>query len=143
MKTCSICGCQNPTDAERCYICGVKFPKAEVPVQPVCPVVVPVHTQKPVSQKTPENNKSDRMAIAGFVLSLLGTASWITSPLQLAALLLSLASGKTKRFLGLRRTGLILSSISLGISLLFWLIVLIFSSGIFSFLTDIMNEFYY
>ena len=83
------------------------------------------------------------MAIAGFVLSLMGIASWITSPLQLAALLLSLAAGKTKRFRSLRRAGIVLSSVALGISLLLWLIVSLYAQSIFTYLTDITNEFFY
>lgn len=143
MKTCSICGCQNPDYACRCEICGVAFPKTEVPAPIPQPVAVPVQTPGVVSQRSPEDNKPDRMAIAGFVLSLLGVASCIASPLQLAALLLSIAAGKTKRFSTLRRVGIILSSITLGISLILWVIVLINSQSIFSYLTDMMNEFFY
>ncbi len=143
MKTCSVCGCRNPDDACRCEICGVIFPKA-TPSAPILPAVpVPVQAPEAGPLKSPEDNRSDRMAIAGFVLSLMGIASWITSPLQLAALLLSLAAGKTKRFRSLRRAGIILSSVALGISLLLWLIVSLYAQSIFTYLTDITNEFFY
>lgn len=143
MKTCPICGCRNSDNVCRCEICGVAFPKREVPSPIPQPVAVPVQTSVVIPQASPEDNKSDRMAIAGFVLSLMGIVSFITTPLQLAALLLSIAAGKTKRFSTLRRTGIILSSIALGISLILWVIVLIYSQDIFSYLTDIMNEFFY
>lgn len=143
MKTCSVCGCRNPDNACRCEICGVAFPKAEVSAPIPQQISVSVQAPVVVSQRSSEDNKPDRMAIAGFVLSLLGVASCIASPLQLVALLLSISAGKTKRFGSLRRVGIVLSSIVLGISLIFWLIVLIYSQSIFTYLTNIMNEFFY
>ena len=85
-------------------------------------------------------------AIAGFVLSLMGAATFVTSPLQLMALILCLASEKADRFLKLRRIGLVLSAVFLILSLAFWIVValnfdtlsqLIYSSS------EYFNEFYY
>ena len=69
-----------------------------------------------------EQNKKNRMAVAGFVLSLMGAVTVMVSPLQLTALLLSLASGSEASPQSLRRTGIVLSSVFLGISLLLWIL---------------------
>ena len=87
-----------------------------------------------------ESNKTDRMAIAGFVLSLMGLVTVVSSPLQLAALLLSLAANGTKRFREFRTLGIVFSAVGLGVSLLFWLIFSLFSGTIVSFINNALNE---
>ena len=87
--------------------------------------------------------KADRMAVAGFVLSLMGAVTVITSPLQGAALLLSLCSGKTQKMRGLRRTAMVISALSLCASLLIWGLIALNAGEVISFLTDALNEFYY
>lgn len=89
------------------------------------------------------SKRADRMAIAGFVLSLMGAGTLVTSPLQGAALLLSLFAGKTQKMRKLRRTGILISAVSLGVSLLFWGILACNAEVVFSFLTKLFNEFYY
>jgi hypothetical protein len=88
-----------------------------------------------------ESNKTDRMAIAGFVLSLMGLVAVVSSPLQLAALLLSLAANGTKRFREFRTLGIVFSAVGLGVSLLFWLIFSLFGGTIVSFITDALNNY--
>ncbi len=103
----------------------------------------PVPSEPSVSLELSESSESgnaDRMAIAGFVLSLMGVATLITSPLQLAALLLSLAARKGKRFRGFRRTGIILSAVALVLSLIFWLVVALNTDEILPSLAGIMYE---
>ncbi len=144
MKTCSVCGCSNADASERCEICGVYFPKFDLPKSPASSVVSSIPQPEPglPPQKDSEDPKSDRIAIAGFVLSLMGVATLMTSPLQLAALILCVC-GKTKKFRRLRSLGIILSSVALGISLILWLIIGVNAETVFTYLNNIMNEFYY
>lgn len=146
MKICSICGCYNAADARSCQICGVHFPepKGEVPEYPVPnpePSASPASTCAP--QRASEDNKPDRMALAGFILSLMGFVTCMTSPLQLAALILSLSAGKVKKFRILRLIGIILSAVALGVSLLLWLIVSFNADMLLPYISDAMNKLYY
>lgn len=145
MKVCSVCGCHNADGAEVCSVCGVFFPKEDLPKESFPTAVLLNPTPKPVLQlqENAEDQKSDRMALAGFILSLMGAATCMTSPLQLAALILSLSAGKTKKFRTLRSVGIVLSSVALGLSLIVWLIVGINADTVFTYLNDAMNEFYY
>ena len=89
------------------------------------------------------SKRADRMAVAGLVLSLMGAVTLVTSPLQGAALLLSLCAGKTQKMRGLRRTGILISVVSLVLSLCFWSVLACNFEMVFSFLTKVFNEFYY
>ena len=84
-----------------------------------------------------EQNKKNRMAVAGFVLSLMGAVTVMVSPLQLTALLLSLASGSEAKPQSLRRTGIVLSSIFLGLSLLLWVLFFCNADGILHFIYNL------
>lgn len=145
MKHCSVCGCSNVDEATRCEICGVAFSKVRIPQKP-SPSAAPLMPQPEPAfqpQNNPEDQKADRMAIAGFVLSLMGAVTVMTSPLQLAALILSIASGKTKKFRRLRFVGILLSSVVLGISLILWLLIGIHADAVFTYLNNATNEFFY
>ncbi len=89
------------------------------------------------------SKRADRIAVAGFVLSLMGVVTVMNSPLQGAALLLSLCSRKTQKMRGLRFAGILISAVSLGVSLLLWGLIACNAQAVFSFLTKAFNEFYY
>lgn len=131
MKPCSVCGCYHPEDADVCSICGVRFPRKEPshrsPLQKPVVSAPPRPSTLPTAQrKVSSDPKADRMAIAGFVLSLMGLSTFLTTPLQLAALLLSLYARNTSRCKGLRKCGIIFSIVALCISFIFWIVFLIF-----------------
>ena len=161
MNFCPVCGYKRKPEDLKCPVCGTYFPVKEISSQPA-EVSVPEPISRPISQPAPvapppsenpktaedswEKGKYNRIAIAGFVLSLMGAATFVTSPLQLMALILCLASEKADRFLKLRRIGLVLSAVFLILSLAFWIVValnfdtlsqLIYSSS------EYFNEFYY
>ncbi len=152
MKVCAICGCHNADNARSCSVCGVRFPEVSSPVavSAPAPAAGPVYTSVPSPVPAPipvpvrkEHAKSDRMALAGFILSLMGSFTCVTSPLQLTALILCCCAGKTGRFRALRLMGIILSAAALGISLILWLVFSLNSDGILSYITEILSKFYY
>ncbi len=90
-----------------------------------------------------DENKRNRMALAGFILSLMGVCTVVTSPLQLTALLLCLSAGKTSRFGNLRRVGILLSAVFLALSVLLWVLFFCYSHVIVPYLSEFLGEFYY
>ena len=127
MKVCSVCGCHNTDTAEVCCICGVRFPAVSSPETAPAPIPAPVADPAPtasVSRKPPVT-KQDRMALAGFVLSLMGLFSCVTTPLQAAALILSLCSSKARRFRGFRIAGIVISALTIAASLFLWVILIL------------------
>ena len=129
MKVCSVCGCHNTDATEVCCICGVRFPASSIPETAPAPVPTPVVAPAsapaaPAPQKAPVT-KQDRMALAGFVLSLMGLFSCVTTPLQAAALILSLCSAKARRFRGFRIAGIVISALTIAASLFLWVILIL------------------
>ena len=103
MKLCSFCGRQAADYANFCPRCGRPFTLRTVPQKPAL-------------------GHHDRMAIAGFVLSLMGLFSFITTPLQIVSLILSLACGDAKRCKVLRVLGIVFSCVALFLSCCFWIV---------------------
>lgn len=154
MKTCSACGCRNEDDARFCTACGARYPDsvaeavsgepsdAGAPCSEISSVpsvgVESIAQPHPSDSRTEEDRKQDRIAVAGFILSLLGLASLFGFPLQVVALFLSAFSrpGKAHR---LRRFGIVLSIVSLVISLIVWGILLAFFDRIAPLLHGLMN----
>lgn len=89
-----------------------------------------------------EEIKKNRMAIAGFVLSLMGAISVFVSPLQLTALLLCLAAGGNTKYPKLRRMGILLSCIFLAVSLLLWTLFFCNADTVLTYFYESM-KFYY
>lgn len=138
MKKCEICGCMSPEDAGKCVICGVAFapvpaPHLPDPVPapvPRPPVTAPVlagvtASAAPVAPRRSPDTRKDRYAISGFVLSLIGALTCLSTPLQAVALILSCV-GKSKRYRGLRVAGILLSAVSVFVSVLLWILVAVF-----------------
>lgn len=121
MKECTVCGSPNEDGSLTCSVCGSDFSSALPEVLPVDP-------------------KAERKAIAGFVLSMMGFASVITTPLQLVALLLCLSAKSARRCKALRLVGVIASAAALVISVILWVLFGIYSDTI---LELMFSEMYY
>lgn len=165
MKVCPVCKFKNKPEELKCPVCGTYLPSEEewlkqaqsTPTEePIAESFAnPAPTPAPASpspeevraaEERWEKGKYNRMAIAGFVLSLMGVATFVTSPLQLTALILCLASGKADRFLKLRRVGLILSAVFLVVSIVFWVVTAWNFESILQWISsvnDYLNEFTY
>lgn len=139
MKVCSVCGCYSSEDAVCCPVCGVNFPEAkkEMQVPVVQPSVNSMSVPSVLSEAASQETKYNRMAIAGFVLSLMGVATCIGSFLQLAGLLLSSASVKKTRLKGFSVAGIIISSVALSISMLIWLILILNGDLVLEYISNI------
>ena len=122
MKQCPICGCFGEDSACFCTTCGTKFAEPQAPVSE--PQQVPTAEEiPPVLEPSDSDRKQNRMAVAGFVLSLIGVQTCLTTPLQITALVLSLVS-KPKRTKAFRIIGIIVSAVSLAGSLFLWAILI-------------------
>ncbi len=144
-KSCPICGCNSPENVQTCPFCGVNFPSSPVPeAEFPAPVSAESFLPSPAVSEGPalseEDVKQDRIAIAGFAVSVFGLMSPLAVPLQLFGLILSLCAGKSKRRKTFRKLGIVLSVAALVFSLVLWGVLLWNAEAILPHINDILNE---
>lgn len=118
MKYCVSCGKGHDDGAAFCGNCG--HPLIRSGSAPIA-APAPASTQPRAPMPREPLSQPDRVAVAGFVLSLLSLLFYVSFPLSLVAFFLSLSASGAVRRKGLRIAALCISPVAILASVAYWL----------------------